>query len=267
MQHDVLGGHAGRHVALEFDAQQLRHRHAHGPGDEGVRHVRGADAESHASQRAAVRRVGIGADHDLARQGVVLGHHGVGDSGDVAAVVAQRFLVGERAVHAQAVVRGEVALGLAHGPHVGHEAGAKVRGALVHVRGVVLEHHDGLRLVQCQRTAERAVQQVGGHAGVVLVDEAPVRAHEGAFARLRVRGGDGRGQQMPVDDLLEKRAGPRAGGRDRRTRLAQMCLPEAQHAATAQDAGREVVAPGQQFFQWDFLARAGCALRAQDRWR
>ena len=32
-----------------------------------------------------------------------------------------------------------------------------------------------------------------------------------------------------------------------------MRLPEAQHAATAQDAGREVVAPGQQFFQWDFL--------------
>ena len=55
MQHDVLGCHAGGHVALEFDAQQLRHRHAHGPGDEGIRHVRGADAESDASQRAAVR--------------------------------------------------------------------------------------------------------------------------------------------------------------------------------------------------------------------
>jgi hypothetical protein len=70
----------------------------HGPGDEGVGHVGRADAEGHAAQRAAVRRVRIGARHQLPGQRVVLGHHRVRDAGDVAAVVRAGFVLGERAM-------------------------------------------------------------------------------------------------------------------------------------------------------------------------
>ena len=79
-----------------------RHGDAHRAGDERVRHVGGADAEGDAAERAAVRRVRIGADDDLARQRVVLGHHRVRDAGDVAAVVGGGLGFGQRAVRAQA---------------------------------------------------------------------------------------------------------------------------------------------------------------------
>ncbi|MCY1547091.1 Integrase core domain protein [compost metagenome] len=62
-----------------------------------------------------------------------------------------------------------------------------MRGALIDVGGMVLERHDAPGILEPQRLAEGGVQHVGAHAGVVLVDKAPVCAHEDAVARLRAR--------------------------------------------------------------------------------
>ena len=91
MQHDVLRGHARRAAGHRSSMRSdLRHGHAHRAGDERVRHVGRADAERDAAERAAMRRVRVGADDDLPRQRVALGHHRVRDA--VRAVVGAASL-------------------------------------------------------------------------------------------------------------------------------------------------------------------------------
>ena len=183
VQHDVLGGDAGRQLALELDAQHCGTRQAHRAGDEGVGHVGGADAEGHAAQRAAVRRVRIGADDHLARQRVVLGHHRVRDAGDRCCRRRRGLGFGQRAVRRRPCRAANSRCARNIAAHVA-APGRRARGpGSGHVGGVVLEDDDASRLVQRAARRRSCVQHVGAHAGVVLVDEAPVGAHEGAFAR------------------------------------------------------------------------------------
>lgn len=119
-------------------------------------------------------------------------------------VVLGRFGVGQGAVEAQAMALDESALGPHHGVHVGHQPGAQVGRAFVHVGRVVLEDHDDLRLVRRMAGAQGAVQHVRRHAGVVLVDEAQVGAHEAALADHRIaRRGIGAQQVAPHDLLVQ----------------------------------------------------------------
>jgi hypothetical protein len=126
VQDDVLGRDAQGERAVEFDPRRLRNGQPDGTGDEGVGHVGRADAEGHAAERAAVRGVRIGAHDQLAGQGIVLRHHGMRDACDVGTVVERRLVLRQRAVGAQAMGGGEVALGFDHPMHVGHQAAAHV---------------------------------------------------------------------------------------------------------------------------------------------
>ena len=74
MQHDILGADARGQRAGYLDAQGLRHGEPHSAGDKGVGHVGGSDAEGDATERAAMRSMRIGANNQLARQGVVFRH-------------------------------------------------------------------------------------------------------------------------------------------------------------------------------------------------
>jgi hypothetical protein len=207
-------------------------------------------------------RVRIGPDHHLAREGVVLGHHGVRNARDVGAVVGGGLRLGQRAVAAQSIGRHEIALCLDHAVHVGHQAAAHVRRALLHIGRVVLEHDDARRIVQGERPAEGGVQHVRGHAGVVLVDEAPVRLHEGAIAGRGVGRGQLGGQRVAIDDLLEQRARP--GARvGRAPDPAHVGLAEAQQAAAAQDRAGQRVASRHQFVERDRIARSDAVDQAE----
>jgi hypothetical protein len=85
---------------------------------------------------------------------------------------------------------------LLHGAHVGHETVPQVGRALVEVGAVVFEDDDG------RGVGERLVaQHLGGHAGVVLVDEAQVGPDEVLV------------EAVALDDLLEERTRARAGWR------------------------------------------------------
>jgi hypothetical protein len=94
---------------------------------------------------------------------------------------------------------------------------------------------------------EGGIEHVRRHAGVVLVDEAPVGAHEAAVADLRIAGRDWRGQQVAADDLLVQRHRPRVGGQRHGLRVAQVRLPELEQAAGTQDGGGQRFAALQQF--------------------
>jgi len=184
--------------------------------------------------------VRIGAHHHLARQRVVLRHHGVRDTGHVAVSgVAQCLGLRQRAVRAQVVALRKVALGLHHALHIGHDAAAHMGWAFFHIGGVVLEHHDGLRLHQRHGVAQRGLQHVRGHAGVVLVDEAPVGPHEGALPHRGLRAGEGCDQGVPGDDFLEQ--GARRGGlgsrRGCRRHRPEPALAKVQQPAAAQYGG------------------------------
>jgi hypothetical protein len=143
----------------------------------------------------------------------------------------------------------------AHRHDVRHQAATDVRRALGDIRGVVLERDDAVGLLQGERGAEGRVEQVRAHAGVVLVDEAPVGTNERAFAGLRIRRCELGRERMAGDDLLEQ------GARCRRQRfpgsgphIAHPALAEAQQAAALQDRRRERVAPLYQLVDRDRLA-------------
>ncbi len=197
----------------------------------------------------------------------MFGHHGVRDARHVGAGVARRLGFGQRPVLAQAVGIGEVALRLAHGAHVGHDAGAHVIGAFLDVGRVVLEHHDAIRVHQTQGPAKPRMQHMGRHAGVVLMDEPPVRAQEDAVALPGVGGGRGRLQQMAQDDLFKqgaRRPDVRRGGIGRgmpghqagRLRdIAQLRLPKRQQTARLDDGRSQRVATRHDLVDRDAFAR------------
>ncbi|SOY63139.1 hypothetical protein CBM2587_B60170 [Cupriavidus taiwanensis] len=254
VQHHVLGRDARRQRAVQPHQDALRQGHAHGAGHEGIGHVGGADAERHASQRAAVRGVRVGAHHHLARQRIAFGHHRVRDPRRMAGRGAARLGLGQRAMAAQPVVAHEVPLRRAHAGDVVDQPAAHMGRAFADIGGVVLEHHDAVRVFELQRLAERRVQHVGAHAGVVLVDKAPVGAHENAVAGHRAGRRDRRCQQMPLDDFLEQRLRPGGQGRGRGFDVAQVGLPEPEQPAVAQDRCGERIAPGHQRVRVDGLA-------------
>ena len=172
--------------AVDLDAQHLGHGKAHRAGHEGIGHLGGADTEGDAAQRAAVRRVRIGADDQLARQRVALGHQRVRDA-------LRTFALGLQPVVDQAVCRDEFAVRLGQPAHAADQAARDVHGAALDIGVVVLEADDAAGIVQCVAWAEALPQQLRAHAGVDLVDEAPVGAHEAGL------------QCMAFDDLLEQR--------------------------------------------------------------
>ena len=112
-------------------------------------------------------------------------------------------------MHAQAVPDRKVALCLAHGVHVGDQPAAHMGRAFIDVSGVVFKHHDVLRALQADVVAQCPAQQGVGHAGVVLVDEAPVGPHEQAITGLGVLGGVGHGQAVTLQDFFKQGLGDR----------------------------------------------------------
>ena len=141
----------------------------------------------------------------------MLGHHGVRYTRHVATLVQRRLVIGQCAVHAQAIFRSKVALCLAHGQHVGHQPTPHMSRAGAHVRGVVLKHHDALGRTQGQWFAQCHVQHVRRHAGVVLVNKAPVGLHKHTLPHLRLRRRNRGTQQVSGDDLLEQGLRRRCG--------------------------------------------------------
>src|SRR5690349_15563382 len=57
--------------------------------------------------------------------------------------------------------------------------------AAVGIRKVVFESDDGLRIIQFDRPAKGRMEHMGTRAGVILMDETPVRAYDPASARLQ----------------------------------------------------------------------------------
>jgi hypothetical protein len=112
VQHQVLRRHAGRQAAMELDAKSPGHCQAHEPGDHRARYVRRPDAEREAAERAAMRRVRVGADHELAGQRVVLRYHRVANP-------FRAFARGQVAVIAQAMRAREVLMRLRQIAHEG----------------------------------------------------------------------------------------------------------------------------------------------------
>ena len=206
MQHDVLGGDTRRNRAVQLDAQHFGHGDPDGAGHERVGHVGRADAERDAAQRAAVRRVRIGAGDELARQRVALRHQRVRYALRARVVRVARREVAQVAVIGEPMARDESAVRVRKPAHAADEPAAHVHGTLMHIGQVILERDDGGRIVQFERRAERAVEQVTAHARVVLVDETAVGAHEPAVARVPRRGQVGGGDRMPRDDLGKQRA-------------------------------------------------------------
>ncbi|MNV12827.1 hypothetical protein D3C71_1034480 [compost metagenome] len=102
------------------------------------------------------------------------------------------------------------------------------------------------------------MQHMGGHAGVVLMDEAPVGADEDARAQRGLGGRHRRAQQVPQDDLFEQRARRRVRGRIlsavHRRDVAQLRLPEGQQPARLDDGGGQRVAPGDDLVDRDAFA-------------
>ncbi len=103
------------------------------------------------------------------------------------------FAVGQQAMVGEAVPRDEVAVRLGQLLHAADQATRHVHRAALDVGMVVLEADDALRIVQRVAVTEMPVQQRSAHAGVDLVDEAPVGAHEAGL------------QRMALDDLVEQR--------------------------------------------------------------
>ena len=122
---------------------------------------------------------------------------------------------------------------------------------------MVLERDDAARLVQRQPVAERVIEHVRAHAGVVLVDEAQVGAHEAALAGLQARRRVGRGERVAIDDLLEQRARRRVilrGSHRPQRHVAQLGLAVGQQATDPQDRRGQGIAPGKQLLERDRLA-------------
>ena len=160
VQHEVLGGDAGRHRAVQLDAQHFGHRDPHGARHERVGHVGRADAERDAAERAAVRRVRIGAGDELARQRVALRHHRVRDALRAGVVRVARREVAQVAVLGEPMARDESAVRVRQPAHAADEPAAHVHRAPVHVGQMVLERDDGVRIVQ-----RRASRRTRGRAG------------------------------------------------------------------------------------------------------
>ena len=99
------------------------------------------------------------------------------------------------------------------------------------------------------------MQHVGGHAGVVLVDEAPVGPHKSTIAGCRVGGGEIGAQRVARHDLLEQRARLQANGLIHHGDVLHTLLAEAQQAALLQDGRRQCVAPCHQRLHGDGLTR------------
>ena len=74
MQDDVLRCDSARQCAKEFNAQDLRYRDPDRTRDHAICDIGRADAERQAAQRPAVRGMGVRADDQLPRQGILLSH-------------------------------------------------------------------------------------------------------------------------------------------------------------------------------------------------
>ncbi len=78
---DVLGGGPAAELAGEVHADQLGIEHFPGQPRHRLAAVRAAHADGDHAEAARVGGVGVGADHEAAREGVVLEHHLVDDAG------------------------------------------------------------------------------------------------------------------------------------------------------------------------------------------
>ncbi|KAG0924602.1 hypothetical protein G6F32_013850 [Rhizopus arrhizus] len=161
MQHDVLGRHPRRQGTRQVDAQRRRHRQAHRARHEGVGHVGCTDTERHASQRAAMGRMRIGAHHHQVGQQVA----------GVDALVGRIQRQARRLGVAQAVdgvdhlQRG----GIDHEQHAAHVRLAAVAGHVQAVAGAV--HHQLAQVVGVGGLAVLAgllLHQLDGADGLVL---------------------------------------------------------------------------------------------------
>src|SRR5206468_781331 len=79
-QNEIFGGYVGTPFSANDDLYRLRHPDSHVFRDPGIEDVSGANAESHAADRAHVGGVGIGADIQLSGERVTLEDDGVADS-------------------------------------------------------------------------------------------------------------------------------------------------------------------------------------------
>jgi hypothetical protein len=136
-------------------------------------------------RRAAVRGVRIGADDELPRQRVALGHDRVRDTfGAGVPRIACIEIALQITVLDQSMASHERPMRGRHRAHATHEAPAHVHRTAMHVGHVIFERDDGARIVKDELRTERFLQQVCAHPGVVLVDVAEVGADEAALARV-----------------------------------------------------------------------------------
>ena len=115
-------------------------------------------------------------------------------------------------MHAQSVSGGKSALCLAHGLHVGDQATLHMGRTFLHIRGVVFEHHDLFGALEREAFTQCTLQQRIGHAGVVLVNEAPVSPHEQAFTSLGLCGRMGRWPMVTGQNFFKQGLRLRACG-------------------------------------------------------
>jgi hypothetical protein len=147
----------------------------------------------------------------------------------------------------QAVPRDEVAVRLCQPPHAADQAIGDMHQAAFDMGMVVLETDDAGRVVQAIARTEMLLQQRRAHAGVDLMDEAPVGAHEAGL------------QRMALGDLPEQRLRPllqpgRRGGRSQ---------PIGRQPAGAQDRRGLRLAAGEQLVERDVFAALDARQQAE----
>src|SRR5436190_23109180 len=120
---------------------------AHEASHQRACHVGRADAEGEAAERAAVRRVRVGADDQLPRCRVLLRHHGVADT--LGALARRQQAVVAKSMHASKVLVGLRQIAYERQVPLFHVGLATMREA-----EVILEEEDGRRVVQLHWLAE-----------------------------------------------------------------------------------------------------------------
>jgi hypothetical protein len=144
--------------------------------------------------------MGVRADDQLPRQGILLSHQGVRDA-------LRPFSVRQVTMRPQAIVRHECPVCPGEFMDLREQTTLNVHTAPMCIGVMILEDDDRLRLVEADGLAERFMQHVAAHSGVYVVYEPDVGPDEASCPRhqnIRAIGGF---YHMASQDLLEQGSG------------------------------------------------------------